>query len=98
MADLFNKDELKITITKHDKLVNIYNSNLNKLEEEQNSLNDLRNKSSNEIFKIVANYINSLANSPNEFDNSYSKLKQELSVFFDENINFELRAIINSLH
>jgi uncharacterized protein YaaW (UPF0174 family) len=89
MADLFNKDELKITIAKHDKLVNIYNSNLNKLEEEQNGLNDLRNKSSNEIFKIVANYINSLANSPKEFDNSYSKLKQELSVFFDENINFE---------
>ncbi|ETR67233.1 MAG: hypothetical protein OMM_11820, partial [Candidatus Magnetoglobus multicellularis str. Araruama] len=69
--------------------LNRYNTLTDSVEKRSVDLHELRKKSSNEVITLVENYVNILANSPKEFDKSFSEYKAEFKVFND--LLYELR-------
>lgn len=62
---------------------NRYNALTLSVKEKAVELYELRRKSSDEVIASVESYVNTLANSPKEFDKSFSEYKAEFEVFND---------------
>jgi hypothetical protein len=80
---MLNKGLKKDTLKNLEDAQNRYNTLRLSVEERAIELDELRKKSSNEVITSVEGYVNMLANSPKEFDKSFSEYKAEFKVFND---------------
>ena len=78
---MFNKHLKKEAIEKLEKAIEVYDSNVIAVQEKAEELFNLRQKSGVDVIKPVQDYINQLANSPKEFDKSFSAYKVEFKEF-----------------
>ncbi len=78
---MFNKHLKKEAMEKLEKAIELYNSNVIAVQEKAEELFDLRQKSGVDVIQPVEDYINQLANSPKEFDKSFSAYKVEFNEF-----------------
>jgi hypothetical protein len=80
---MFNGDLKKEALKKLNASVNSYKDWTSSTQAKSAELFALRKQSSEEIISSVENYINKLANTPKEFDKSFSEYKAEFRVFTD---------------
>lgn len=78
---MLNGDLKKEAISKLNNSVNLYNELVKTVQAVSAELFVLRKKSSQEIIGSVESYINTLANTPKEFDRSFSEYKAEFRIF-----------------
>lgn len=78
---MFNGDLKKEAIEKLNQSANTYKDLVKTVQEKSAELFVLRKKSSEEIISSVETYINTLANTPKEFDRSFAEYKAEFCVF-----------------
>jgi len=96
---MFNRVLKKEAIENLEKTIKVYDSNVETVRKKAKELFDLRQKTGDDIIQPVENYINQLANSPKEFDKSFSDYKAEFRIFNDlidkfcaEAVNTDIKA------
>lgn len=80
---MFNRCLKNEAIDRLEATNNRYNAIASSVRDKSVSLYNLRSMSSNEVIAAVESYINKLANSPKEFDKSFSTYKAEFKLFTD---------------
>jgi hypothetical protein len=90
---MFKKNLKKQAIEKLKKASEVYASNVIEVQEEAGELFNLRQKSGVDVIQPVQDYINQLANSPKEFDKSFSAYKVEFKEFNDLIDEFNADAV-----
>lgn len=78
---MFNKNLKKEAIEKLEKAIEVYDSSVIAVQEKAEALFNLRQRSGVDVIQPVQDYINQLANSPKEFDKSFSAYKIEFKEF-----------------
>jgi hypothetical protein len=78
---MFNKQLKEDAIYEFEKSVKLYDATVKDVQEKAEKLFLLRQSSSDTVIKLVENYINSLANSPKEFNKSFAEYRAEFKTF-----------------
>lgn len=78
---MFNKELKEKSIKKLDKSIKKYDKMVVVVQGGAENLFDIRQKSGKKIITPVENFVNTLANSPKEFDKSFALYKAEFKVF-----------------
>lgn len=94
---MFNKRLKQEAIEKLEETIEVYNSNVVAVQKKAEELFNLRQESGIDVIQSVENYINQLANSPKEFDKSFSAYKMEFKEFNNFVKEFNVDAAIASL-
>ncbi|WP_028880888.1 hypothetical protein [Terasakiella pusilla] len=78
---MFNRTVKKESISNLEKTVEIYDANVSEVQHAAVLLHSLRENDGAKVIKNVEGYINQLANSPKEFEKSFSFYKAEFAIF-----------------
>lgn len=90
---MLNKSDKKKSIDELEFAIKKYDSNVIIVQEKSLELFNIRQKSGENVIKPVEDYINQLANSPKEFDKSFTEYKAEFKIFNDLIENFKVEAL-----
>lgn len=90
---MFNKHLKKEAIETLQKAITVYNSNIVAVQKKAEDLLNLRQRSGIDVIQPVEDYINQLANSPKEFDKSFSAYKVEFKEFNSLIEEFNTKAV-----
>ena len=77
---MFNNGLKKEALRIHEETLNSYNKSYEEMEKSCEQLYEIRSKSV-ELIKLIQRVVNSIANTPKEFDTELGKIGRELSKF-----------------
>ena len=90
---MFNKKYKKESLANLEKSIEIYNETSTIVQKKAEELFFIRKDSGEKVIRHVEEYINLLANSPKEFDRSFSEYKVEFKTFNDLIETFEAESL-----
>lgn len=90
---MFNNDLKKEAIQNLERSIETYDSNVKKVQEYAEKLFYLRKGSGVEVIQPVEDFLSDLANTPKEFDKSFSEYKAEFKEFSNLIDNFNAEAV-----
>lgn len=90
---MFNANLRKEAIKELENSFIKYDKRVKNVMKDSEKLFNIRQKSGKEIIRPVENYINILANSPKEFDTTFSAYKAEFQIFKETLVKFEKETL-----